>query len=84
MREYQISPSQKHVNLLGLSRFEFDATIEGKLLSKSNHHIDFSRNKTTKINNTNRVWYDHSKDLEKSAEIRDKEYAVCHVDATKV
>jgi hypothetical protein len=30
------------------------------------------------------VWYDHSKDIEKSAEIRDKEYGFCHLDAIKV
>lgn len=49
--------------MLGLSKYEFDTTIEGKLLSKSNHHIDFKRNKTGKLNNVNRVWYDHSKDI---------------------
>lgn len=28
-----------------------------------NHHIDFEKNKTAKINNTNRVWYNDDEDL---------------------
>jgi len=54
---------KRSTNMLGLSKYEFNTTIEGKLLSKSNHHIDFKRNKTGKINNVNRVWYDNSKDI---------------------
>lgn len=63
--EYAVGPVEEKVNLLGLSRYEFDATIQGKLLSKSNHHIDFDRSKTNKINNVIRPWYNNSKDIEK-------------------
>lgn len=28
-----------------------------------NHHIDFQKNKTSKINNTNQIWYNDSEDL---------------------
>lgn len=60
MEEYEI-PTR--VNLLGLSKFEYEGTIHGKLITKSNHHLDFSRNKTNKINNVIQPWYDHSKDI---------------------
>jgi len=33
------------------------------MLTKSNHHIDFSKNKTKKINNVHRKYYDYSKDI---------------------
>jgi hypothetical protein len=68
------------VNLLGLSRYEFDATIKGKLLSKSNHHIDFDRSKTNKINNVIKPWYNHSKDIEKPEDIVEREYIFIHVE----
>lgn len=53
---------------MGLSKFQFKDTIEGRLLHKSNHHLDFQRNNTHKINNLNKVWYDHSKDIDKLAD----------------
>jgi hypothetical protein len=73
MAEHRVEAAQEKVNRLGLSKYEFEATIQGKLLSKSNHHIDFTRSRTTKINNVHRPWYDHSRDIEKSQDILEKE-----------
>lgn len=78
--EYAIRPAQQKVNQLGLSRYEFDATIQGKLLTKSNHHIDFDRSKTNKINNVIKPWYNHSKDIQKPSEIIDREYRFIHLE----
>lgn len=65
IEEYKIQIPEKNSNLMGLSKFQFKDTIQGKLLHKSNHHLDFQRNNTHKINNLNKVWYDHSKDTDK-------------------
>jgi hypothetical protein len=67
LNEFQLKTTYKHANLLGLSQFEFSSTIEGRL-TKTNHHLDFDRNKTTKLDNLNRVWYDKAKDIEKPEE----------------
>jgi hypothetical protein len=76
--EYAVGPAEEKVNLLGLSRYEFGVTIQGKLLGKSNHHIDFDRSKTNKINNVIKPWYNHSKDIEKPSDIVEREYKSIH------
>ena len=65
MAPQDFSPTYKQSNLMGLSQYEFENTIEGKMMKKLNHHLDLSKNRTKKINNVNKVWYDKSKDIEK-------------------
>lgn len=55
-----------HLNELGLCRFQYRNTIEGKMVHKLNHHLDMAKNQTYKINNKNRVWYDKDKDIPKA------------------
>ena len=61
------------LNELGLSKFEYGATIEGRMVSRSNHHIDFGKQQTNKINNQNRVWYDRDQDLPRAEVQAEKE-----------
>lgn len=56
---------KKNLNELGLCRFQYKDTIEGKMVTKSNHHIDLAKSHTHKINNKNKVWYDNGKDIPK-------------------
>ena len=39
-------------------------TISGKMERRSNHHMDFNKNKTARSININKVYYDNSTDID--------------------
>lgn len=69
-----MTPNKRQTNLLGLSQFEFNNTIVGRLHSKSNLHLDFARNRTNKITFLNKVWYDSAQVIATPPEIKEKQY----------
>ena len=56
--QYHIAEDKKYstLNSQGLCKFEFEKTIGGKLIHKSNHHMNFGY-QTHRSKNLNPVWY---------------------------
>ena len=50
------------VDTQGLCKFEYEKTIGGRLVHKSNHHMGFQY-QTERSNNINPVWYNYDEDL---------------------
>jgi hypothetical protein len=54
-------------NRLGLCKFEYDSTIEGKLKKKSSHNLSFEKNRVNRSVNLNTIYYKKDDDIDFSS-----------------
>ena len=50
------SKNEKQISTMGLSEFEVEKTIIGRIAKRSSHHIEFEK-QPNRPENVNKVWY---------------------------